>query len=544
MSDTRLVSISSGSRRPTPIERHTIRYNLNRYYTRPGLMCFASTGSRGESQREEERDSWLSWSDSPGVPLSSPSDSASGKSQDDVVSALSDLASSLSSLDGEEDVWQQPQFVEYDLKEKVFLVSAALKSSQQRKKVGYSILESLEELGRLAETAGLEVVGYTYQLLDVPNPRTYVGTGKVAEIADAIQDTGAETVVFDDELSPGQMRNLEKALGENVRLCDRTALILDIFSQRAATREGKLQVELAQAEYQLPRLTRMWSHLERQTSGGGQGGQVKGMGEKQIEVDRRLLRNQAAKLRRQIEEVRSHRKAYRERRAAAPIPVIALVGYTNAGKSSLLNTLTDAGVVAEDQLFATLDPTTRRVIMPGGQEILFSDTVGFIQKLPTQLVAAFRATLEEIKDASLLLHVVDASHPSAAAQVDAVNKVLEDLEVQNIPSLTVWNKIDACANPEAVMSVASKRQETVCVSATESYGIDDLLDAITQQLQKKMLNMVVLIPYNKGDLVDEIHRSGVVLREEYTDQGTMMQVHVPTHLAGKLEQLQVDRLMT
>ncbi len=544
MSDTRLVSISSGSRRPTPIERHTIRYNLNRYYTRPGLMCFASTGSRGESQREEERDSWLSWSDSPGVPLSSPSDSASGKSQDDVVSALSDLASSLSSLDGEEDVWQQPQFVEYDLKEKVFLVSAALKSSQQRKKVGYSILESLEELGRLAETAGLEVVGYTYQLLDVPNPRTYVGTGKVAEIADAIQDTGAETVVFDDELSPGQMRNLEKALGENVRLCDRTALILDIFSQRAATREGKLQVELAQAEYQLPRLTRMWSHLERQTSGGGQGGQVKGMGEKQIEVDRRLLRNQAAKLRRQIEEVRSHRKAYRERRAAAPIPVIALVGYTNAGKSSLLNTLTDAGVVAEDQLFATLDPTTRRVIMPGGQEILFSDTVGFIQKLPTQLVAAFRATLEEIKDASLLLHVVDASHPSAAAQVDAVNKVLEDLEVQNIPALTVWNKIDACANPEAVMSVASKRQETVCVSATESYGIDDLLDAITQQLQKKMLNMVVLIPYNKGDLVDEIHRSGVVLREEYTDQGTMMQVHVPTHLAGKLEQLQVDRLMT
>lgn len=544
MSDTRLVSISSGSRRPTPIERRTIRYNLNRYYTRPGLMCFASTGSRGESQREEERDSWLSWSDSPGVPLSSPSDSASGKSQDDVVSALSDLASSLSSLDGEEDVWQQPQFVEYDLKEKVFLVSAALKSSQQRKKVGYSILESLEELGRLAETAGLEVVGYTYQLLDVPNPRTYVGTGKVAEIADAIQDTGAETVVFDDELSPGQMRNLEKALGENVRLCDRTALILDIFSQRAATREGKLQVELAQAEYQLPRLTRMWSHLERQTSGGGQGGQVKGMGEKQIEVDRRLLRNQAAKLRRQIEEVRSHRKAYRERRAAAPIPVIALVGYTNAGKSSLLNTLTDAGVVAEDQLFATLDPTTRRVIMPGGQEILFSDTVGFIQKLPTQLVAAFRATLEEIKDASLLLHVVDASHPSAAAQVDAVNKVLEDLEVQNIPSLTVWNKIDACANPEAVMSVASKRQETVCVSATESYGIDDLLDAITQQLQKKMLNMVVLIPYNKGDLVDEIHRSGVVLREEYTDQGTMMQVHVPTHLAGKLEQLQVDRLMT
>jgi len=196
-------------------------------------------------------------------------------------------------------------------------------------------------------------------------------------------------------------------------------------------------VELAQADYQLPRLTKMWSHLERQ----GGGGQVKGMGEKQIEVDRRLLRNQAARLRRQLEDIRGHRKGYRDRRAAAPIPVVALVGYTNAGKSSLLNTLTNAGVLAEDQLFATLDPTTRRVLLPGGQEVLFSDTVGFIQSLPTQLIAAFRATLEEIKDASLLLHVVDASHPNAAAQVDAVNKVLDELEVQNIPTLTVWNKL-------------------------------------------------------------------------------------------------------
>ena len=364
-SDTRLGS--AFIRRTAP-DRCTLRTVLKRYYRSDGMACLASRDARGESQ-PEERDSWLSWSDKPGVPLSSTSDTASGRSQDDMVSALSDLASSLSSLDGEEDAWQQPRIVDYDSKEKVFLVAAALKSSQQSKKVGYSIIESLEELGRLAETAGLEVVGYTYQLLDFPNPRTYVGTGKVAEIAEAIRDTGAETVLFDDELSPGQMRNLEKALGKNVRLCDRTALILDIFSQRAATREGKLQVELAQAEYQLPRLTRMWSHLERQTSGGGQGGQVKGMGEKQIEVDRRLLRNQAAKLRRQIEEVRGHRKAYRERRASAPIPVIALVGYTNAGKSSLLNTLTDAGVVAEDQLFATLDPTTRRVIMRGGQEI-------------------------------------------------------------------------------------------------------------------------------------------------------------------------------
>jgi len=306
---------------------------------------------------------------------------------------LSELASSLvSGSSGVSSLSYDYEYDEYDSRERVFLVAAALKRAPNSKTGHqYSILESLEELGRLAETAGLEVVGYTYQMLDELNPRTYVNTGKVGEIAKAIADTGVQTVLFDDELSPGQMRNLERALGKlGVRLCDRTALILDIFSQRARTREGKLQVELAQADYQLPRLTKMWSHLERQ----GGGGQVKGMGEKQIEVDRRLLRNQAARLRRQLEDIRGHRKGYRDRRAAAPIPVVALVGYTNAGKSSLLNTLTNAGVLAEDQLFATLDPTTRRVLLPGGQEVLFSDTVGFIQRLPTQLIAAIRTMLE------------------------------------------------------------------------------------------------------------------------------------------------------
>ena len=498
--------------------------------------------------RSGSGDSWTDWSDSQEVPQidTGLGSGGNGTQQAALGSALADLAASLrSDMTMEEEAKEASRRADermmYEPKERVFLVGAALKSQQKKAQdsnsIGYGIIESLEELGRLAETAGLEVVGYTYQLLDDPNPRTYVGTGKVGEIAKAIEETGAETVLFDDELSPGQMRNLERALGKGVRLCDRTALILDIFSQRAATREGKLQVELAQAEYQLPRLTKMWSHLERQSGGG----QVKGMGEKQIEVDRRLLRNQAAKLRRQIEEVRGHRKAYRDRRASAPIPVIALVGYTNAGKSSLLNTLTNAGVLAEDKLFATLDPTTRRVIMPGGQEILFSDTVGFIQKLPTQLVAAFRATLEEIKDATLLLHVVDASHPSAAAQVDAVNKVLDQLEVRNIPSLTVWNKIDACANPEAVLSVAARRKETVCVSAIKPYGMDDLLDAILEKLQKAMMmiHMTVQIPYTQGDLVDEIYRSGVVLQEDFTEKGTVMHVNVPPHIAGKLESLQI-----
>jgi GTP-binding protein HflX len=487
------------------------------------------TRSQSEAPEASE-DGWLDWSDAPDAVR-----------QAATAPPLSELASSLV---GGESGGALPSLSydnvhdEDDGRERVFMVAASIKRSQNGKSGhAYSVLESLEELGRLAETAGLEVVGYMYQMVDELNPRTYVNTGKVGEIAKAIADTGAETVLFDDELSPGQMRNLERALGkQGVRLCDRTALILDIFAQRARTREGKLQVALAQAEYQLPRLTRMWSHLERQSGGG----QVKGMGEKQIEVDRRLLRNQAARLRRQLEDIRGHRKGYRDRRAAAPIPVVALVGYTNAGKSSLLNTLTDAGVLAEDQLFATLDPTTRRVVLPGGQEVLFSDTVGFIQRLPTQLIAAFRATLEEIKDASLLLHVVDASHPNAAAQVDAVNKVLDELEATNIPTLTVWNKLDACSNPQAVLSVGAGRKETVCVSATEGYGIETLLESITRQMQKKMVTLMVLVPYDRGVLVDEIYRSGVVMREAFTELGTIIHCHVPPNLVGKLEPMQIS----
>jgi GTP-binding protein HflX len=426
---------------------------------------------------------------------------------------------------------------ESDRKERVFLVGAALKSekpSGKGKNTGYGIAESLEELARLADTAGLEVVGQTYQMLEEPNPRTYVGTGKVSEIAQAVSKLNADTVIFDDELSPGQLRNLERALGGNQRrLCDRTALILDIFSQRAATKEGQLQVELAQAEYQLPRLTRMWTHLERQSGSG----RVKGMGEKQIEVDRRLLRSRAAKLRREIEEVRVHRAGYRQRRASNDVAVIALVGYTNAGKSTLLNTLTGGNtVLAEDKLFATLDPTTRKVTMPGGQEILLSDTVGFIQKLPTQLVAAFRATLEEIKEASILLHVVDASHPCAAAQVDAVRGVLKDIGAHNIPSITVWNKVDACWDPEMVKAVAEQRDNTVCVSAMTGDGIPDLLTTVGERLRDQLHSKVkeLLVPYTHGDLVEEVHRCGVVERVEYTEHGCLVTAAVPAGLSARL----------
>ncbi|XP_020574274.1 uncharacterized protein LOC110020492 isoform X2 [Phalaenopsis equestris] len=286
--------------------------------------------------------------------------------------------------------------------EKAYLVGVESKGTEAD---NFGINESLKELAKLADTAGLLVVGTTHQKLAAPNPKTYIGSGKVAEIKSAVHALDVETVIFDDELSAGQLRNLEKAFGGETRVCDRTSLILDIFSQRAATHEAALQVSLAQMEYQLPRLTKMWTHLERQA-----GGKVKGMGEKQIEVDKRILRTQIGILKKELESVRKHRKLYHNRCLLVPIPVVSLVGYTNAGKSTLLNRLTGADVLAEDRLFATLDPTTRIVRMNNGGQFLLTDTVGFIQKLPTTLVAAFRATLEEISESSLLVHVVDISN--------------------------------------------------------------------------------------------------------------------------------------
>ncbi|KAF6258260.1 hypothetical protein COO60DRAFT_1701428 [Scenedesmus sp. NREL 46B-D3] len=385
--------------------------------------------------------------------------------------------------------------------------SSSSSSSSKRQQVTYNVHESLDELGRLAETAGLQVVGSNYQALEAPNNSTYIGSGKVAEVARAVTALKADTVIFDDELSPGQLRNLEKALsggteGGQVAVADRTALILDIFSQRARTREGKLQVELAQTEYQLPRLTRMWSHLDRVAGGG----QVKGTGEKQIEIDKRLLRDKAAALRRELQAVRTHRAAHRSRRQDAPIPVVALVGYTNAGKSTLLNTMTDAGVLAEDKLFATLDPTTRKVRLPGGNlEVLFSDTVGFIQKLPTQLVAAFRATLEEIASASVVLHVLDVSADNAPAQCAAV---LEDLGVQDLPLVTAWNKIDACPDPAAVRALAASRADTVAISGATGEGLQQLMAAVAGKLAESMVEMEVLLPYSAGALLDDVHKMG------------------------------------
>ncbi|CAL4987081.1 unnamed protein product [Urochloa decumbens] len=412
--------------------------------------------------------------------------------------------------------------------EKAYLVGVEFKRTGANL---FGIEESLKELEQLADTAGLVVVGLTYQKLSTPNPRTYIGSGKVSEIRTAIQALDVETVIFDDELSPGQLRNLEKSFGGSVRVCDRTALILDIFNQRAATHEAALQVTLAQMEYQLPRLTKMWSHLERQA-----GGQVKGMGEKQIEVDKRILRTQISALRKELESVRKHRRLYRNRRQSVPIPVVSLVGYTNAGKSTLLNRLTGADVLAENKLFATLDPTTRRVLMKNGTEFLLTDTVGFIQKLPTMLVAAFRATLEEISESSVIVHLVDISHPLAQQQIDAVDRVLKELDVESIPKLVVWNKIDNTDEPLRVKEEAEK-QGIICISAMNGEGLEEFCNAIQAKLKDSMVPIEAFVPYDKGDLLNDIHKVGMVEKMEYKENGTFVKAHVPLPLARLLTPL-------
>jgi GTPase len=392
---------------------------------------------------------------------------------------------------------------------------------------GWPVAESLDELGQLAATAGVTCVDRVTQHLARPHPGTLLGSGKVEEIADLVRYHNCDAVIFDLELSPGQHRTLEGAL--EAQVLDRTALILIIFAQRAHTREGRLQVELAQIEYDLPRLARQWSHLSRQKGSV----QQRGEGEKQIEVDRRLLRRQKDALEEELEKVRTHRHLYRERRKNAGAPVVALVGYTNAGKSTLLNALAGAGVMAEDKLFATLDPTTRRIRLAGGQEFLLTDTVGFVQRLPTTLVAAFRATLEEVAEADLLVHVVDASSPMMRRQVEAVEQVLEEIGAGGLPVVVALNKADLVASDlQLALPGASATLPTVRVSALTGSGIDELLRRISEQLIQGFDALDVLVPYDRGDLVALLHQFGTIEYEGYEEGGTHLRGHVPANHSG------------
>ncbi|MFN8498123.1 MAG: GTPase HflX [Anaerolineae bacterium] len=424
----------------------------------------------------------------------------------------------------------------------------------------FTLAESMQELAALASTAGVDVVGQTTQKLDHPNSATYVGKGKVEEIELLKRDLDADTIIFDDELSPGQQRNLEDAL--NALVLDRTALILDIFAQHAHTREGKLQVELAQYEYRLPRLTRMWTHLARQTGGGaargGAGGVgLRGPGETQLEVDRREIGRIISRLKHELEDVRKQRELHRRQRRRAAIPTVAIVGYTNAGKSTLLNALTGANVVAEDKLFATLDPTTRRVRLPGGREALFTDTVGFIQKLPTELVASFRATLEEITSADVILHIVDITHGNVEEQWQAVEDILAELGTEHYPTVVAVNKIDRLGEVEPartetdfgmkIMPPEALGEErlrdfllahpgSVPISAEKRVGFEPLLAAVELALSERLAAVNVTVPYARGDLVALIHERGEIEEEEHTPRGTRIRARIPRSLLPAVEE--------
>lgn len=428
-------------------------------------------------------------------------------------------------------------------RERAFLVGVEI---YQEKNL-LSLDDSLAELALLANTAGLEVVGEMTQKLDRPNPETYIGSGKVEELKVLAEETLAQVIVFDNELNPRHQRELETLFGEKVRVLDRTALILDIFAQHANTSEGMLQVELAQYEYYLPRLTRQWTHLARQAGGGGgRSGSVggvglRGPGETQLEVDRREIRRKISHLKGELEKVRAHRERYRAQRKRNRIPTVALVGYTNAGKSTLLNRVARAEIYAADQLFATLDPTTRRVEMSGGHAALFTDTVGFIQKLPTTLVAAFRATLEEIAEADLLLHVVDISHPNAMAQFEAVQQTLEEIGAGHIPVLTALNKVDRLKAPEAARAVLENYPQAVAISATKGIGVADLMSKVAEELYETYTPIQLWLPYQQGQLLSLFHEAGQVEKIEHGRGGVLIAGRIPGRLVAQFKEYQASR---
>ncbi|WP_203971454.1 GTPase HflX [Planotetraspora silvatica] len=397
---------------------------------------------------------------------------------------------------------------------------------------------SLQELRLLAETAGSDVLEGLIQRRDKPDPATYIGSGKAIELRDTVAASGADTVICDGELTPGQLRQLEEIV--KVKVIDRTALILDIFAQHAKSREGKAQVELAQLQYLLPRLRGWGGNLSRQVGGraaGGVGIGGRGPGETKIELDRRRIRERMSKLRRQIKGMSTARETMRHHRQAREVPAVAIAGYTNAGKSSLLNRLTGAGVLVEDALFATLDPTVRRARTPDGRLFTLADTVGFVRHLPHQLVEAFRSTLEEVGDADLILHVVDGSHPDPESQLAAVREVLSEIEgASEIPEIVVINKADA-ADPVTLARLTMKERRSVVVSARTGSGIDELMTLIETELPRLDHEVRMLVPYDRTDLVARAHKEGEVLSLEHTGDGTILHARVLGALFAELDRV-------
>lgn len=443
---------------------------------------------------------------------------------------------------------------------KTYLVGADIRRNKYKTlESTWSVQDSLAELQRLSETAGLVVVGSEFQVMQNPSPASFIGEGKLAELVAKCKDLDVTTVVFDEELSPAQGRNIQNelalVLGEGtVKVLDRTMLILQIFAQRARTKEAKLQVSAAQMKYMIPRLQYFMTTGAGMDSRGGAAGSkgMKGIGETQLEVDKRLFRKQIQKVEEEMDQVRTQREVYRQkRRERDNLPIVAIVGYTNAGKSTLLNRLTqEESVYADDMLFATLDPTTRRVRLPGGKEVLWSDTVGFIQKLPTKLVSSFRATLEELEDASLVVHVVDASHALAKQQIWSVQNIIEELMMEDTPQILVLNKMDAYEESTHNMTLDDPEwlrvhnrvipECIVATSAKKNMNMDVLMETVEQALLQMTVVVECVIPYTNGDLLAEIHKVGTIVEEDYQEEGTHITAYVPPSLRNKLDEFAVS----
>ncbi|MBN1412581.1 MAG: GTPase HflX [Spirochaetales bacterium] len=423
------------------------------------------------------------------------------------------------------------EIYETQIKEKAILIGVESRKSRSGL---FTIHDSLNELAQLAGTLNIEVVGKLAQRLEHPCPDTYVGPGKLVEISALVEELAPSMLLFDDELTSLQLRNLEKELGKGLFIIDRTSLILNIFAEHAHSKEGKLQVELAKIEYQLPRLRRVWDHLAQQTGGrsaGIAGAGVRGTGEKMIEMDKRLIRDRIVRLKRRIKEIQGQRNEQYKKRLKNKVPLVAIVGYTNAGKSTLLHALSRADILVDDKLFATLEPATRRVRLASGFDVLFTDTVGFINKLPHSLVEAFKATLEGVQQADLLLHVADASHPMIDGQVSAVHRVLEEIGVHHKPQIMVWNKIDRIAehNGEGLNG-----KNEAAISAKTGGGLERLLGMIEKFFKDRFVEVVLDLPYSAGDLLNIIYLQGKVLEKKPMDTGYLLKALVPPALIGQL----------